>query len=207
MTMRIRWLASLVAIGVMLSCSAAFAQGYKEEDPTPPDAKREVLSLKAEVLPLRPMVLQLVAVVLPIAGAVTPFIYPDPLKATLIELGARVTDKQIRITLPADVLFDADKADLRPQADVPLGKVAAVINGNPQAAVSIEAHADSQGNDATAQRLSERRADAVRRWLAGRQVTTRMTTRGWGRKKPAAPNDDADGRKKNRRVEITIRTP
>ena len=76
----------------------------------------------------------------------------------------------------------------------------------------IEGHTDGKGGDQYNQRLSEQRADSVRRWLVEHGVTTPMTTHGWGRTRPIAPNikpngaDDPDGRQKNRRVEITVKT-
>jgi outer membrane protein OmpA-like peptidoglycan-associated protein len=78
--------------------------------------------------------------------------------------------------------------------------------------VLIEGHTDGKGNDQYNQKLSERRADAVRRWLAEHGIAAAMTTHGWGKTRPVAPNtkpngaDDPDGRQKNRRVEITVKT-
>lgn len=70
------------------------------------------------------------------------------------------------------------------------------------------------GRHAYNQPLSERRARAVPDWLVknGGASAATITTRGWGKSKPIAPNtrpdgsDDPEGRKKNRRVEITVRT-
>jgi outer membrane protein OmpA-like peptidoglycan-associated protein len=80
--------------------------------------------------------------------------------------------------------------------------------------VTIEGHTDGKGSDAYNQPLSEKRAQAVREWLVknGGATATKITTKGWGKSKPIVPNtlpngsDDPDGRKKNRRVEITVRT-
>jgi outer membrane protein OmpA-like peptidoglycan-associated protein len=108
--------------------------------------------------------------------------------------------------------FDFDKWDLRPEAGPVLEKVLAVLKGYPKAAVVIEGHTDGKGNDQYNQRLSERRADSVRTWLAQHGGSAAITTRGWGKTRPIAPNtkpngaDDPDGRQKNRRVEITVRT-
>jgi outer membrane protein OmpA-like peptidoglycan-associated protein len=61
------------------------------------------------------------------------------------------------------------------------------------------------------QKLSERRADAVKNWLLAHGVSSRMTIRGWGATKPVAPNtfpngrDNPEGRQKNRRVEIVVK--
>ena len=80
--------------------------------------------------------------------------------------------------------------------------------------MSIEGHSDGKGTDAYNQPLSEKRAQAVRDWLVknGGATAAKVTTKGWGKSKPIVPNarpdgsDDPEGRKKNRRVEITVRT-
>jgi len=136
------------------------------------------------------------------------------IEGVLKELGAKVTDREIRIELSADVLFDFDKSDLRPEAAPTLQKVAEVLRSSPGAPVTIEGHTDGKGTDAYNQPLSERRAQSVKAWLAanGGVSGAKITTKGWGKTRPVAPNarpdgsDDPDGRKKNRRVEITVRT-
>ncbi len=136
------------------------------------------------------------------------------IESVLKDLGARVTDQEIRIELAADVLFDFDKHDLRPEAAPSLEKVAEVLRSRAGSPVTIEGHTDGKGSDAYNQPLSEKRAQAVREWLVkkGGASAARITTRGWGKSKPIAPNtrpdgsDDPEGRKKNRRVEITVRT-
>ena len=128
----------------------------------------------------------------------------------LRDLNAEVRGKQVRIALSADVLFAFDKADLKPEARPSLEKVVAVLKSYPKANASIEGHTDSKGDDKYNLRLSERRAESVRKFLSAQGATLRMSTRGWGEKKPVAPNakpdgrDDPDGRQKNRRVEITV---
>ncbi len=136
------------------------------------------------------------------------------IESVLKDLGAKVTDQEIRIDLAADVLFDFDKHELRPEAVPSLEKVAEVLRSRAGAPVTIEGHTDGKGTDAYNQPLSEKRAQAVREWLVqkGGASAARITTRGWGKSKPIVPNtrpdgsDDPEGRKKNRRVEITVRT-
>jgi outer membrane protein OmpA-like peptidoglycan-associated protein len=67
----------------------------------------------------------------------------------------------------ADVLFDFDKADLRSEARPALTKVADVLRAHAKAVTLIQGHTDGKGTDQYNQPLSERRAEAVRRWLAG----------------------------------------
>ena len=136
------------------------------------------------------------------------------IKSTLRDLGAKVTAQEIVIQLAADVLFDFDKHDLRPEAFPSLEKVAEVLRSKASSPVTIDGHTDGKGSDAYNQPLSEKRAQAVREWLVknGGATAAKITTRGWGKSKPIVPNtrpdgsDDPDGRKKNRRVEITVRT-
>ena len=136
------------------------------------------------------------------------------IESVLKDLGAKVTDREIRIELSADVLFDFDKHELRPEAFPSLDKVAEVLRSRAASPVTIDGHTDGKGSDAYNQPLSEKRAQAVREWLMknGGASAATMTTKGWGKSKPSVPNtrpdgsDDPEGRKKNRRVEITVRT-
>jgi outer membrane protein OmpA-like peptidoglycan-associated protein len=134
------------------------------------------------------------------------------LEKALADLHADVTPQQVKVNLAADVLFDFDKADLKPEAEPQLAEVATVIKGYPGAAVNIEGHSDGKGADAYNQTLSEKRAASIAQWLVakGGAGAPQLHTRGWGKTKPIAPNtkpdgaDDPEGRAKNRRVEITI---
>ncbi len=127
------------------------------------------------------------------------------------ELGAEDTPKEIKVNLSADLLFDFDKADIKPAAEPQLEKVATLIKAYPTADVAIDGHTDGKGSDAYNQPLSEKRASAVADWLkAHGSGGAKLHTRGFGKTKPVAPNtkadgsDDPDGRAKNRRVEITV---
>ncbi len=135
-------------------------------------------------------------------------------EGALVDLGAKVTEKEIRIALSGDILFDFDKDTLRPDAFPTLKKVAEVLSQYPGAPVVIEGHTDSKGKETYNQDLSERRARSVKDWLVRNAGADggRIETAGWGETKPAVPNekpdgsDDPDGRQQNRRVEITIKT-
>jgi outer membrane protein OmpA-like peptidoglycan-associated protein len=136
------------------------------------------------------------------------------IEAVLKELAAKVTDREIRIDLAADVLFDFDKYTLRPAANDNLKKVGQVASGYPDAPLLIEGHTDGKGTHVYNMTLSGNRAGAVKKWLAENAAikASRITTRGWGDTKPVAPNnkpdgsDDPQGRQKNRRVELTLTT-
>jgi outer membrane protein OmpA-like peptidoglycan-associated protein len=202
-----------IVLGVLLSSQVARAQSYAEDAPIPPGARGEVLELKANVLELNATVLELKTTVLEIRGIAAGLAARvDPLQAALKDLGATVKNKEIKIDLAADVLFAFDKADLRPEAEPALTKVVAILKSYPRASATIDGHTDGKGGDQYNQRLSERRAESVRRWLVQAGAVTRMTSRGWGKRRPVAPNtmpngaDNPEGRQKNRRVEITVRT-
>jgi outer membrane protein OmpA-like peptidoglycan-associated protein len=135
------------------------------------------------------------------------------LEAALKDLGATVSETEIRIALSADVLFDFDKADIKKEAEAELLKVATVLDANANARVSIDGHTDGKGTDAYNNALSERRAAVVKTWLTAhsQMAPARIATRGLGKTKPVAHDskpdgsDDPDGRAKNRRVEIVVR--
>jgi len=128
------------------------------------------------------------------------------------DLAMKETDTEIRIELSADVLFDFDKSDIKPEAATALHKVAAVLLKHPKQPVRVEGHTDSKGKDAYNKALSEDRALSVRDWLADKEGIDASGFRiiGFGESRPAVPNehadgsDDPNGRQKNRRVEIVI---
>lgn len=139
---------------------------------------------------------------------------------TVIDLGGKVQDLQIKqtetevhIELAADVLFDFDKDTLKPAAQETLQKAATVIREQTKGDIRIDGHTDAKGDDSYNQKLSERRAAAVKNWLTGNGnlAGRRMGAHGFGEQRPVASNtladgsDDPDGRQKNRRVEITVK--
>ena len=186
----------LLALTAAISAQAGPVPPARYSDPDSPEvaaAARAALS--------HAKILDIVGVTLGIDGV-------------LKDLGAKVTDREIRIDLAADVLFDFDKYTLRPAASDSLGKVAQVAAKYPDAPLLIEGHTDSKGTPAYNMTLSENRAGAVKKWLVdkGGVNASRITTKGWGETKPVAPNkkpdgsDDPEGRQKNRRVELTLTT-
>jgi outer membrane protein OmpA-like peptidoglycan-associated protein len=112
----------------------------------------------------------------------------------------------IHIRLGSELLFDTGKSALSPQAAASLQQLAEVLLGEPGLPVMIAGHTDNVGNAQHNQTLSEQRADAVKQWLTttGKVPGGCITTTGFGATKPAASNTSADGRQKNRRVEISI---
>jgi OmpA-OmpF porin, OOP family len=101
------------------------------------------------------------------------------------------------------VNFDFNKADIRKDAAPILDEAANILKDNKDVRVSVQGHTDAVGSDAYNMKLSMRRADSVKRYLAGKGVAAdRLATEGFGESKPVASNDTADGRAQNRRVEL-----
>ncbi len=129
------------------------------------------------------------------------------------DLQVKESDTEIRIELAADVLFDFDKADILPKAQEALKQAASIIREKGKGTVRIEGHTDGKGADAYNQKLSERRAAAVKTWFNDKEGirNVQLSTAGFGAKRPKVPNnkpdgsDDPDGRQKNRRVEIVVK--
>lgn len=112
-----------------------------------------------------------------------------------------------RVTLKAGALFDTGRADLKPAGQRELDELAARLKTMQGIdSVQITGHTDSQGQAASNQGLSERRAEAVKAYLVGKGVDgQRISTRGLGASSPVASNATAEGRARNRRVELEIK--
>ncbi len=129
------------------------------------------------------------------------------------DLEVKETPTEIHIELAADVLFDFDKATLLPKAQAALKQAATVIRDKAKGTVRIDGYTDAKGSAAYNQKLSVKRANAVRDWFVrqGGLTGVRFATQGYGARNPVAPNthpdgsDNPEGRQKNRRVEITLK--
>jgi OOP family OmpA-OmpF porin len=105
-----------------------------------------------------------------------------------------------------NVLFDFDKTAIKPDGAKILDRLIAFLKENPDKRVDLEGHTDSVGTEKYNQGLSERRAASVQDYLTKRGVNaSRITMKGFGESKPIADNKTAEGRAKNRRVEIKVR--
>ena len=110
-----------------------------------------------------------------------------------------------KVTFAADVLFDFDKAVIKPEGKSKLDDISNKAKGANLEVVIAIGHADSVGSDAYNQRLSVRRAESVKAYLVSKGIeANRVYTEGKGEKQPVADNKTADGRAKNRRVEIEV---
>lgn len=103
------------------------------------------------------------------------------------------------------VNFDFDKATIRADASNILEEAAEILKDEPDIDVSVDGHTDAVGSDAYNERLSQRRAQAVRDHLVRLGVSAdRLRTRGFGESQPVASNETEEGRGQNRRVELNV---
>jgi OOP family OmpA-OmpF porin len=110
-----------------------------------------------------------------------------------------------KVTFAADVLFDFDKAVIKPEGRSKLDDLASKVKGINLEVVIAIGHADSIGSDEYNQRLSVRRAESVKAYMVSRGLeANRVYTEGKGEKQPVASNRTSDGRAKNRRTEIEV---
>jgi OOP family OmpA-OmpF porin len=118
-------------------------------------------------------------------------------------LGATV-DARGCWTYAAKVLFGINSAKVKSEAYPMLIEAVLIMKKNPDLKVEVDGHADSTGTPEYNMTLSEKRAEAVKKYFVDQGVDPdRLTTKGFGITKPAASNDTREGRAKNRRVELT----
>ena len=126
------------------------------------------------------------------------------LEAQLADLAVKKTERGLVITL-GDVLFGTDVATLNANGMRMAQRLATVLQQNPARRVVVEGYTDSTGSSAHNKELSERRAMSVRTALVDMGVARdRIEDRGLGESNPVAPNDTAQNRQLNRRVEIIL---
>jgi len=126
------------------------------------------------------------------------------LQQLLTDLQAQQTERGMLVTL-GDVLFEFNRAEVKPGAQVSLRKLADFLAQNPSRLILIEGHTDSVGTAAANTALSRRRADAVDAALEGMGLAgRRVTTVGYGEDYPVADNTTETNRALNRRVEVYI---
>lgn len=122
------------------------------------------------------------------------------------DVRARQTERGWVLTVNNDLLFESGTA-LHNGADRTLDRLAQFLRKHPERSIAIEGFTDSMGSAAAAERLSERRAEAVKFALVQRGVEShRIDARGMGQNFPVASNDSEAGRQQNRRIEVVIRS-
>ena len=116
------------------------------------------------------------------------------------------TGSELIVTMPQDILFAVDSADLRPDLRSDLGALAQNVQRYPNTIVEVVGHTDNTGGADYNQDLSSRRANAVANELFAAGLSpSRVTAFGRGENQPIASNLTSEGRQQNRRVEIFIR--
>jgi outer membrane protein OmpA-like peptidoglycan-associated protein len=129
------------------------------------------------------------------------------LETSLAGTGAEVERQgdQLLVTMPSQVTFATDSAQIQPQFYGALNNVAATLQQYPSSYVDIVGHTDATGETAYNQQLSEGRARAVADYLISRGVNpSRVAAYGQGETQPVASNETEAGRQANRRVELLI---
>jgi outer membrane protein OmpA-like peptidoglycan-associated protein len=120
---------------------------------------------------------------------------------------AKVRDEArgVIVTLPGNIYFNPNKADVKPAMQMQLTKIAQALAAVPDQKLLIEGHTDSDGPNEYNLSLSESRAESVQKiLLAGGIAAERMEIKGFGESKPIAGNSTPAGKAQNRRVEIVI---
>jgi outer membrane protein OmpA-like peptidoglycan-associated protein len=133
----------------------------------------------------------------------------EDLRARLLQqfnliLETRDTARGLVVNM-SDVLFDSGKFTLRPLAREKLAKISGIVLAYPTLKLAIEGNTDSVGTELFNQQLSEQRAAGVRDFLTHEGIPESSTSAtGYGKTRPIASNDTADGRQQNRRVELVV---
>ena len=135
------------------------------------------------------------------APAPAPVVAPPPPPAAAAP-AAPVSEK---VTFAADAFFDFDKSVLKPEAKAKLDDLVAKTKAVALEVIIAVGHTDAVGADAYNQKLSVARSEAVKAYLVSKGIEkNRVYTEGKGEKQPVADNKTAEGRAKNRRVEIEV---
>ena len=117
----------------------------------------------------------------------------------------QTADNQLKLDIPSDISFATGRADIQANFAPILDRFADGLRNNPNAEVRIIGHTDSTGSDAINDPLSLQRAESTRNYLTSRGVNgARIQVQGMGSRQPVASNSTAEGRSRNRRVEIFV---
>ncbi|MGE5436054.1 MAG: OmpA family protein [Syntrophothermus sp.] len=115
-------------------------------------------------------------------------------------------DDVVKVGVPIvleGINFATGKADITPESEATLQKALKTLTTYPDIIVEISGHTDNVGSNSSNQKLSQRRADSVKKWLVDKGIdASRITAKGYGEDRPIAPNDTKENKFKNRRIEF-----
>lgn len=143
-------------------------------------------------------------------GAIVPVVTPAPAPATAVPAPAPAPapvapPAATKVTYAADAFFDFDKSVLKPEGKAKLDDLVGKIKDINLEVIIAVGHTDAVGSDSYNQKLSVRRSESVKAYLVSKGIEkNRVYTEGKGEKQPVADNKTAEGRAKNRRVEIEV---
>ena len=117
----------------------------------------------------------------------------------------QTADNQLKLSIPNDISFDTGRIDIKPNLRPILDQFAQGLSQQTSMDVRIAGYTDSTGSDAINNRLSVNRAQSARDYLVGRGVnSSRISIDGRGSREPVADNGTAEGRARNRRIDIFL---
>lgn len=197
-------IASVIGVLLVLGCARQQPTAQEQAQQSPAAASAPSAPTMAPAVPTQSSGSALNGEVSGLTGQVS------ELQGLVDTLGGEIRDHEIYVALPADTLFEFDKADILPTAETNLQTLAKLI-GKTRGTVLLKGYTDAKGDDAYNLGLSKRRAEAVKAWMMANGVPAeRLEATGYGEADPVAPNqrpdgsDDPDGRVKNRRVEAIL---
>ena len=145
------------------------------------------------------------AIAAPAPAAAAPAAAPAAPAAAPAPAPAPAPAVATKVTYAADAFFDFDKSVLKAEGKAKLDDLVSKVKGINLEVIIAVGHTDSVGSDAYNQKLSVRRSEAVKAYLVSKGIEkNRVYTEGKGEKQPVADNKTAEGRAKNRRVEIEV---